>query len=128
MLTPHQEMAVQQCRACEAGMQALDRFCRRCGVRRIDGEATSSAYHQQSAEATAPLSGTEVIEPPISGRLIKIVSQKLSARPLTREYRQVPPRLVCVLIAIPIWMLIVMMSPFDALAAARAAAHSLNRR
>jgi hypothetical protein len=114
--------ALNQCHGCGAEQLMLDKFCRRCGTRRINRYATSTDLaHARDCE-TKPLQSGEQHCQSFSGQLIRVVAQTMSTRTATRNHSRGVQRLICTLIAIPIWMLIVMLSPLDAIVAAKAAA------
>jgi hypothetical protein len=114
--------ALNQCHGCGAEQLMLDKFCRRCGTRRFNSYNTSSDLAHARACETKPLQSGEQRCQSFSGQLIHVVAQTMSARTGTRNHSRGLQRLICTLITIPIWMLIVMLSPLDAIAAARAAA------
>jgi hypothetical protein len=130
MLATHEtETApLRQCSACQAELLERDKFCRRCGLRQVNSYATSTNLTHLSDGETRPLSGGTEVFPSYSGQLIKIVAESLSARASTQRSNRSLRRLVCTLITIPIWMLIVMLSPLDAYTAAKAAAGCINNR
>jgi hypothetical protein len=130
MMTPHETeiIAINQCQTCKADLRAHDKFCRQCGVRRFNGYVTSTDLKRLAECETRPLPGGTEEFSSYSGQLIRIVTQSLSARTTTLSSGRGFRRLVCTLITIPIRMLIVMLSPLDALAAARAAAGCLSEQ
>ena len=130
MLAAHEPETtpLRQCRDCEAELLPRDKFCRRCGLRQANSYATSSNLTYFSESETRPLSGCLDGFPSYSGQLIKIVTESLSARATTQYSSRGLRRLVCTLITIPIWMLIVMLSPLDAYTAAKAAAGCVNKQ
>ena len=130
MLATHEiETApLRQCSTCQAELLERDKFCRRCGIRQVNSYATSTNLTHLSEGETRPLSGITEVFPSYSGQLIKIVAESLSVRAATQRSNHGLRRLVCTLITIPIWMLIVMLSPLDAYTAAKAAAGCVNNR
>jgi hypothetical protein len=130
MLAAHEiETApLKQCESCQAELLARDKFCRRCGLRQVDGYATSTNLTYPAQYETKALSSRTESFPSYSGQLIKLVAKSLSERETTEGSSRALRRLVCTLITIPIWMLIVMLSPLDAVAAAKAASGYVNQR
>lgn len=121
-------ISLRNCCACGAELHDHDKFCRRCGVRQASRYATSTDLARLSECETRPLQSGEEVYQSFSGQLISIVAQSMSARATAPGGSRHLRRLVCTLITIPIWMLIVMLSPLDALAAAKAAAGCISRQ
>ena len=115
-------IGLRLCCACTAELRDQDKFCRRCGVSQINRYATSTDLAQRLSNETKPLQGYSESYTTYSGRLIRVVAESMSARTSPQKAQGWLKGLICTLITIPIWMLIVMMSPFDAYAAAKAAA------
>ena len=120
--------ALNQCHGCGAELLPRDKFCRRCGIRQVNGYATSTDLARARDCETRPLGSGEEACHSFSGQLIRVVAQTMSARAAIQNRSRKGQRLICTLITIPIWMLIVMLSPLDAIAAARAAAGCVNHR
>lgn len=118
----------RRCCHCTAELRELDKFCRRCGARQSHCYATSTDLTFAGISETKPLQGRPTFQPctesytTYSGQLIRIVAESMSARTSAPCAHGWLKRLICTLITIPIWMLIVMLSPLDAYAAAKAAA------
>ena len=130
MLAAHEKETapLKQCEGCQAELLARDKFCRRCGLRQAASYATSTNLTNLAQYETKALSGGTESFQSYSGQLIKLVAKSLSERETTEGSSRALRRLVCTLITIPIWMLIVMLSPLDAVAAAKAAAGYVNQR
>ncbi len=133
MLTQQkQEMAetitLNRCCACTAELQDRDKFCRRCGIRQVNNYVTSTELGQSFQCETAPLTANLKEFTSYSGELIRIVTQSMSTKATRQVSSRSGRRLICTLITIPIWMLIVMLSPLDAFAAAKAAAGCMEQR
>ena len=125
---PTEVIAVQQCSACATGFLKHDRFCRRCGVRQPEGNAPSTDPNRFWARETQLLADrTEELQS-YSAQLIRIVTQNLSIRVSRQNTSRGFRRLICTLITLPIWMLIVLLSPLDAYTAAKAAAGDMSYR
>jgi len=127
MLTPYENdkietVALSQCRTCEAELRVHDKFCRRCGVRQTRSLSASTGEMYPSWCETRALASDADAYTTYSSQLIRVVTESLSARGSTQGSGLGQRRLIFTLIAIPLWMLIVMLSPLDAYAAARAAA------
>lgn len=121
-------VSLKQCHVCGVEQHDRDKFCRRCGIRQVSGYATAARLERMSECETRPLQRDEEVYQSFSGQLIHIVAQSMSARAAKQSGSRGGRRLVCTLITIPIWMLIVMLSPLDAYAAAKAAAGCVSNR
>ena len=113
---------LNQCHECGAERLERDKFCRRCGTRQAIGYATSTDLTRSFKCETKPLAVAETNYQSYSGQLINLLAQSASARTAAQMHSRGLQRLICTLITIPIWMLIVMLSPLDAYTAAKAAA------
>ncbi|HVF92218.1 MAG TPA: hypothetical protein VNH22_19285 [Blastocatellia bacterium] len=137
-------VAVKLCAACGGGLLERDRFCRWCG---IPQQSDTSELNEKTSERplTAPRSDNSTslyttsslqqvkfrqirrrqagfrsgFYRPVSGPLVNAMLAGVStghARPL---YSRLVRKTVFALVSIPIWLLIVLLSPIDACAAAR---------
>jgi len=121
-------VSLRQCHACSGELHDRDKFCRRCGIRQVNSYVTSAGLACIPECETRPLGADEKVYQSFSGQLIQIVAQSMSPRVARQSGSRGLRRLVCTLITIPIWMLIVMLSPLDAYTAAKAAAGCVNDR
>jgi hypothetical protein len=117
---------LKRCHACAAELLDTHKFCRRCGARHPDGYITSTDLAHSSNWQTRPLAGNTGEHASYSSQLIRIVTESLSARTSTKRLNRKSRWLVSTLITIPIWLLIVMLSPLDAYTAAKSAANCLD--
>ena len=122
---PTEVIAVQECSACATGLLKHDKFCRRCGVRQAEGNGASTDPNRFWARETQLLTErTQGLET-YSAQLIRIVTQNVSMKVSKEKTSRGFRRLICTLITLPIWMLIVLLSPLDAYTAAKAAAGNM---
>lgn len=121
-------VSLKQCHVCGVELHDQDKFCRRCGVRHASSYVTSPALARLAECETKPLQFKEEVYHSFSGRLINIVAQSMPTKSAGQHGNRYLKRLVCTLITIPIWMLIVMLSPLDAYSAAKAAAGCVSER
>ncbi len=123
-------IGLRQCQVCGAEQRERDRFCRRCGVsqsRRVDpfngitGGLTSDAIGRadRSAEETRPLSRSGTLRRSYSGPLVGIVTQELSEQTASFHANRWAMLLISILVAAPLWLMIVLLSPLDAYVAAK---------
>jgi hypothetical protein len=112
-------VAIKQCPVCAGELLARDRFCRHCGVNQNDSCVTLALTSDLPGYETRPLGNDKATYQSLSGTLVSIVAQGLSAKSLSYCVGRGPTRLVAVIATIPIWLLIVLLSPVEAYAAAR---------
>src|SRR5262249_13481638 len=104
---------------CAGELFARDRFCRHCGVGQNDSCVTAALTLDLSGYETKPLSENTATFQSLSGTLINIVAQGLSAKSLSCCASAGLRRLIVVIATFPIWLLIVLLSPVEAYAAAK---------
>jgi hypothetical protein len=129
-------VAVRACGACGAGLLESDKFCRWCGVSQHgpavveSAKATSAtdygtcvsrftttALDQSSLEqAVANVGRYHSVSGPLVSALIESLTGNCAAHPRGGFAK----RALLALVSLPIWMLIVLLSPFDAYLAAKA--------
>jgi hypothetical protein len=120
---------------CNCGSQGYERnrFCKRCGARqtgsqalrnaadeRIESLAVTEELKPSSSYVTAPLV-PETVCHKVSGPLVKAVTASLSANPCANLESNLAKRVVLVVILLPVWLFIVLLSPIDAYVVARTA-------
>lgn len=112
MLTPQltETIAMKQCHRCGMELRDRDKFCRRCGV-----SQNLSAEH-----ATKLFSDSGALHQSLSGSLVQAVTTGLAQRTTALPANRWAMRLASVLVAVPLWLMIVLLSPLEAIAAARA--------
>ena len=132
MIYPRMEMTetigLKLCCACNAELRDRDKFCRRCGVNQMNCYATSTDLAHMLSSETKPLQDCSENYTTYSGRLIRVVAESMSSRTSPQNAGGWLKGVICTLITVPIWMLIVMLSPLDAFAAAKAAAGYVDYR
>ncbi|HWN98902.1 MAG TPA: zinc ribbon domain-containing protein [Blastocatellia bacterium] len=111
------------CAACGAGLTEDSKFCRWCGVRlALDPDQTERlTFGKPSAPAayrTAPLAPLNLYHP-VSGPLVKAVAAGVPTRTSLSTTGGVTKRVLLALMAIPIWVMIILLSPIDAYASAK---------
>lgn len=119
---PRTELIDHQCHACATGVLKQDKFCRRCGAQQLNRYATATELMHLAESETRPLTTQTSEFQTYSGQLLKIVTEGLAAKTVSTKSSRGFQRLLCTLITLPLWMLIVMLSPLDAYAAAKTAA------
>jgi hypothetical protein len=114
------------CQGCGAAQIDRDKFCRRCGVSQSRGVELSNYSPDSGAIAagapgcaTAPLSGCAAPRRSYSGPLINIVTKQLSEQASPFRANRLAMLLISILVAAPLWLIIVLLSPLDAYVAAK---------
>ena len=131
---------IKECIACKGGMLESDQFCRWCGTRQMQSEAKPRSQNfnalnssRLSNKLTSPYATAALQEVKtgaslyrsVSGPLVKAVIAGVSANTSKQHNSQVVRRAVLALVSVPIWMIIVLLSPLDAYAAAKAISRDL---
>ena len=124
-------VAIKACTECHSGLLDRDRFCRWCGVRQpgLDSSTINRAPATQTNEGRSsfPMGATVAIDPgqrtdvyrKVSGPLVNAVVTGALPVPSAENHSAFLNRIVLALISIPIWLIIVLLSPLDAYAAVK---------
>src|SRR5262245_16522484 len=125
---------LRRCDACGAEQLDRDKVCRRCGARQtrpvwqsmgVSGSVVRGAACEVPGEAdrsgceTGALSGSGPLRRSYSGPLVCLVAQKLSEETSSLAAHGWMKFVVSMIVAVPLWLMIVMLSPLDAYAAAK---------
>lgn len=121
---------LKQCQACGAAQIVCDKFCRRCGARQgfavepsdcVAGAVACDIVERadRSGCETAPLPGAGTLRRSYSGRLVGIVTQELSVQTSSIRSNRWAMFLIGLLVAAPLWLMIILLSPLDAYVAAK---------
>ena len=125
-------VAVKACVSCSGGLLECDKFCLWCGVRQLNSmtmtshqsggiELTSVDSNGLSPYTTSRLAqaGSEVdLYRRVSGPLVSAVIASVSVNS-SQSHSRFAKRTILGLISIPIWLIIVLLSPLDAYVAAK---------
>jgi hypothetical protein len=113
------------CHACKAEAQKMtDKFCRRCGARQIFDTAQFIPSQRNSTGAARAESSTAPVSlHRFSGPLVKVVTEEISAQASSTLKTPYSKGLFLALLSILIWLLMILLSPIDALIAARGITH-----
>lgn len=121
-------VALKACGACSSGLLEHDRFCRRCGARQparegleLNQPSTGASSTDAPAYATVAIAGVARADVyrRISGPLVNAVVTGALSVPSTENQSPFVKRVILALISIPIWLIIVLLSPLDAYAAVK---------
>lgn len=122
-------IAVKACALCSGGLLEYDRFCRWCGVRqpeRMSASGKAGAEHSTDSINLSPYT-TSALERAeaqaglyrrVSGPLVSAVVAGVSASS-PQVCGRFMKRAILALISVPIWLIIILLSPLDAYAAAK---------
>ena len=102
------------CEVCRAERGERDKFCRRCGAR-IDA---SGRAHVAPSSARATSSLPQDVSPLVSSRLVAAALSGISTQGAP-SHNRLFKWLISALMSIPIWLIIVLLSPFDAYTTAK---------
>lgn len=118
----------KQCRSCGAEQINRDKFCRRCGASQGRRGELSSCMTGSNVVAvepiwssceTARLSEAESRRRSYSGPLVNIVTQQLLEQTSSLRANRLAMLLISLLVAAPLWLMILLLSPLDAYVAAK---------
>jgi hypothetical protein len=131
LLQDARTVAIKACTFCAAGLLERDKFCRWCGARQPVQESLglqpAPATPVQQGALSSPLRETRVIAGParadvyrrVSGPLVTAVVSGALSTPSAENQSAFVKRMILALISIPIWLIIVLLSPLDAYAAVK---------
>jgi hypothetical protein len=121
-------VAVKACPGCAAGLLEQDKFCRWCGALqpRI-GSCETNYKTAVTTEADQVVPSTSSLPPNIrtdvyrkvSGPLVSALVTGALSSPLNEQHSPLIQRITLALISVPIWLMIVLLSPLDAYAAVK---------
>jgi hypothetical protein len=117
-------VAVKACCSCGTGLLENDKFCRKCGICQMGYPANSNELYRDSVAVTRSASARVVdvdgdTYHPVSGPLVKAVVAGVSSTATAPLHGRVLKSSILALISVPIWLIIVLLSPIDAYLAAR---------
>src|SRR5262245_32811228 len=112
---------LKSCNNCSRELREGDRFCRRCGANQNGRPASESSYPTESKYRTSRLPEADNCHR-FSGSLMKSLVGSVSVRAsrINNRYAKI---VISLLAAAPLWLLLVLLAPFDAYAAARSIAN-----
>jgi hypothetical protein len=131
LLQEARTVAVKACTHCDSGLLERDKFCRWCGARQPGLESSGTIQVQDlpagGGACSAPQCATVAIAAGartdvyrrISGPLVNAVVSGALSVPSTENQSAFIKRVILALISIPIWLIIILLSPLDAYAAVK---------
>ena len=120
-------VAIKPCRTCGVGLIEESKFCRSCGAPQTQNVTAFSLsttpagdreYRRLQSYETAKLSQDKLYHP-VSGPLVKAVAAGMPPNLPQSPAGNVTKRMLLALMAIPIWVMIILLSPLDAYASAK---------
>jgi RNA polymerase subunit RPABC4/transcription elongation factor Spt4 len=121
-------VAVKACFACASGILESDKFCRWCGAQQIPFAhsdftsliSTAAAFEASTYRTSVLASGArEDVYRKVSAPLVNAVVSGALAGPAIEKRSPALTRVILGLISVPVWLIIVLLSPIDAYAAVR---------
>lgn len=119
-------VAIKPCRSCGAGLIEDSRFCRLCGASQIETPPPPFAVaipvdnsHVRPVHNYATTRLSHSLYHPVSGPLVNAVVEGLPASIPRSPASSLSKRILLTLMAIPIWVMIILLSPLDAYTSAR---------
>lgn len=121
---PTRTMSAKMCRVCGAGLLENDNFCRRCGARQTSDLGANRRSHIRLTSlhqipSPDPTCSPIALYHPVSGPLVRAIAETVSANLTSQRRKRFVRRVIQALVSIPIWLVFVLLSPFDAYAAAK---------
>jgi hypothetical protein len=115
-------VGIRSCYVCGKGLLDLDRYCRWCSARQIEptlkvASGAIDLLDSKSGFDTSPLSEPKSdsdAHRPISGPLVKLLVEGVKGKQSLALSERATRIVISALIAFPIWMIIVLLSPLDA--------------
>ena len=116
-------VTVKACASCGGGLFEYDKFCRWCGAQQLDLMASDQLSSAPSMNPISPYTTSALDQSAgllnrVSGPLVSAVIAGVSANSPDAQ-SQFVKRAILALISVPIWLIIVLLSPLDAYAAAK---------
>jgi hypothetical protein len=120
------------CTACDSELRkATDKYCRRCGASQntiTGGRISDGRRGSSGARSTNPLPPETADFRQVSGPLVKIVTAGTSASTSAHLNNRYARSFLLTLLSIPICLMMVLLAPLDAFAAAKSIVHNLSLR
>jgi len=119
------------CPACDAELRkATDKYCRRCGASQntITGRISDGRRGSSGAWRPNPLPAETADFRQVSGPLVKIVTAGTSASTSANLNNRYARSILLTVLSIPICLMMVLLAPLDAFAAAKSILHNLSLR
>lgn len=119
---------IKQCHSCATELPACDNFCRRCGILQRASSLPAFDNTGWAERETRALWGGEAADQMLSGPLVNALTRGIAEKTAPVNLNPFGARLVLAIVAVPIWLLIILLSPLDAYAAARASTSRMHQQ
>ena len=118
-----ERIVIKDCRKCNGQLSVPNSFCRWCGSHQGDDEETlipvnNTGWHDQK---TTPVLINDEMPQSLSSVPLNELAKNAIEKTGSLRLNRFGILAVAVLIAIPMWLLIILLSPLDAYASAKAA-------
>jgi hypothetical protein len=123
-----EKVVMKDCHHCNGQLSVPDSFCRWCGIHQGDEEETLIPVNNTGwrDQKTKPVQMSEDISRTLSSLPLNALAETAVAKTGSLRLSRLGVLAVAVLIAIPMWLLIILLSPLDAYATAKAASSRMN--
>lgn len=118
---------IKQCHSCANELPASDNFCRRCGILQRANSLPPFNNTGWAERETRVLWGEEDANQMLSGPLVNALTRGIAEKTAPVHLNPFGARLVVAIVAVPIWLLIILLSPLDAYTAARASTSRMHQ-
>jgi hypothetical protein len=125
------------CFACQGELRTTDKFCRHCGIELISQEwvaqcptagirnetgprAQAITRDFSDKESGASAYQTNPLSRPVSGPLLNAVAHGMALEQTISGYGRVTRNIILALMSVPVWLMIILLSPLDAWTTTRA--------
>ena len=122
-----QKVVIKRCGNCERLLQMPDNFCRWCGAHQSEGPVTTASIAEWCSHETSPLLADEAVYQSLVSLPLDAPTQDAAATTTgSLRLNRFGILVLAVVIAIPMWLLIILLSPFYAYTSAKAASSQMN--
>ena len=121
---------IKQCQGCQLIIRNSDKFCRHCGIKQGEAANRPTKNTSEVDNSASPSSNLPKISPaepystkplvqaavphPVSGPLLQAIVKGISTGASKIGSNKITQQSLLVLMSIPVWLLIVFLSPVDA--------------
>lgn len=119
------EKVAGRCRNCHRHSAAPDNFCRWCGINRTEASVSGPIWQTNNTTVLPPV---EEAPQSVTRLPLDTLTQSVATKTGSLRLNRWGALVIAVLVAIPMWLLIVLLSPFDAYVSAKAAWNQMNVR
>ena len=125
-LSQTERMASKFCRQCNGRLATPGNFCRWCGVHLTKAPVTAVSKTDWHEQTTLLMSNDGQEYSSLATLSLTALTQTVVVKTRSLRMNQFGVFVVVVLTAIPMWMIIILLSPFDAYRSAKTAAGQID--